>query len=139
MAAVGVARWAGASAWHDRQVIFFLVIVVIAVIGVVAAVAAGRGTGMSVTSADRVEPVLPVDRELTSADLARVRFAVGFRGYRMDQVDDLLDRLGKQVDGHVEPPDHHDSYQTQQHEIDPAGHIDAEEAAAVVESDAPDA
>jgi DivIVA domain-containing protein len=120
-------------------VIFFLVIVVIAVIGVVAAVAAGRGRGMSVTDPDRVEPVLPVDRDLTSADLARVRFAVGFRGYRMDQVDDLLERLSKQIDVHVGPSDHLDTYQTQRHEVDPAGHIAADEAAAVAESDAPDA
>jgi DivIVA domain-containing protein len=26
-----------------------------------------------------------------------VRFAIGLRGYRMDQVDDVLDRLGREL------------------------------------------
>jgi DivIVA domain-containing protein len=85
-----------------------------------------------------VVPTLPTEREITGSDLKQVRFAVGLRGYRMDQVDALLDRLGAQLDGDIGPSDRLDSYQTQNHEVDPAGHIAEEEAAAIAESDAPD-
>lgn len=37
-------------------------------------------------------PVL-LPAEATAADVDRVRFALGLRGYRMDQVDEVLDRL----------------------------------------------
>ena len=33
-----------------------------------------------------------------SADLRRVRFSLAFRGYRMSEVDELLDRLASQLE-----------------------------------------
>ncbi|MDQ0755652.1 DivIVA domain-containing protein [Arthrobacter sp. B3I4] len=39
--------------------------------------------------------LLPADAE--PADLDRIRFAVGVRGYRMDQVDQVLDELRDQI------------------------------------------
>ena len=39
--------------------------------------------------------LLPDDAE--SADVDRIRFAVGVRGYRMDQVDQVLDELRDQI------------------------------------------
>jgi DivIVA domain-containing protein len=41
---------------------------------------------------------LPDDRPLARQDVDGVRFAVGMRGYRMDEVDDVLDRLAAEVD-----------------------------------------
>lgn len=40
---------------------------------------------------------LPDDRALTGDDLQRLRFGVTLRGYAMSQVDDVLDRLGREV------------------------------------------
>ncbi|NUU30966.1 DivIVA domain-containing protein [Arthrobacter sp. C9C5] len=39
--------------------------------------------------------LLPADAE--PADVDRIRFAVGLRGYRMDQVDQVLDELRDQI------------------------------------------
>lgn len=36
---------------------------------------------------------LPLGREVTAEDVADLRFDVALRGYRMEQVDDVLDRL----------------------------------------------
>jgi DivIVA domain-containing protein len=41
---------------------------------------------------DRIDDGLP-DRSLTSHDVSGLRFRVGLRGYRMDDVDRALDRL----------------------------------------------
>jgi DivIVA domain-containing protein len=42
---------------------------------------------------DRPDALVPADGELTAEDLRRVRFSLAFRGYRMSEVDALLDRL----------------------------------------------
>lgn len=42
---------------------------------------------------------LPPDGVLAPADVDNVTFAVGLRGYRMDQVDVVLDRLGDEIAG----------------------------------------
>jgi len=73
----------------------FLVQVVVA-IGIVLAtvlVAAGRGDGVSPAESSRRRLVLPAERPLELADLDAVRMGVGLRGYRMDEVDELLDRI----------------------------------------------
>jgi DivIVA domain-containing protein len=38
---------------------------------------------------------LPEDRPLTSADVPRLRFRTGLRGYRMADVDDAIERLAQ--------------------------------------------
>jgi DivIVA domain-containing protein len=43
--------------------------------------------------------VLDGDRPVRAEDLRRVRFPLAFRGYRMAEVDALLDRLAAQLDG----------------------------------------
>lgn len=66
------------------------------VIGLAAALAFGAASRMSVRAADPVSSAggIPLaDGEIGSDDLARVRFDTAFRGYRMDQVDAVLDRL----------------------------------------------
>ncbi len=73
--------------------------VIVAVLGVVAVVAAGRGGSMAQTYDDRPDSRVPADGPLTSVDLRRVRLTTAFRGYRMSEVDALLDRLSAQLDG----------------------------------------
>ncbi len=62
----------------------------------VAAVAAGRGGSLADPVHDRVEPRLP-ECPLEPGDVENLRFAVVVRGYRMDQVDAVLDRLGAEL------------------------------------------
>jgi DivIVA domain-containing protein len=70
-----------------------LLLVAVAVVGVVAAVAGGRVQGgLDEPARSRPDTALPPGR-LDEADLARVRFSVGLRGYRMDEVDAALDRV----------------------------------------------
>jgi DivIVA domain-containing protein len=85
-------------AWHDVRVLYFQFVVVAAVFGAIAWVAAGRGGGLEDPRQDRPEPALADDRQLGKGDIDGARFAVAFRGYRMDQVDRLLDRLAAEID-----------------------------------------
>ena len=71
----------------------FWVLLGIAILGGVAAVAAGRGDGLEPHNPDRPDVSLPADRPVVREDIDRLRFSVGFRGYRMDEVDDVLDRV----------------------------------------------
>ncbi len=76
---------------------FLFVVVALAVLAVVAVVAAGRGDTLAEPVPDVPPPGLPPGR-LGSADLVGVRFPVVFRGYRMDQVDEVLDRLQRELE-----------------------------------------
>jgi DivIVA domain-containing protein len=73
-------------------------ILIVAVIGVVAVAATGRGGAMAETFDDRPDSRVQADGPLTSQDLRRVRFSTAFRGYRMSEVDALLDRLAAERD-----------------------------------------
>jgi len=79
--------------------VFWVMVVVIGVIVfAVAAVAAGRGGTMGEAFPDRPDAWPPYDRPLRPDDLDGLRFSVGFRGYRMDEVDDLLDRVASELE-----------------------------------------
>jgi DivIVA domain-containing protein len=67
------------------------------VVGGVAVVAGGRGGGLGEPGSDRPPPWLPNDRPIEAPDLDAVHFGVGFRGYRMDEVDVVLDRLAAEL------------------------------------------
>jgi DivIVA domain-containing protein len=73
------------------------VLVAIAVLGAVAVVAAGRGEGLSPAEPDRPDVAIPPGRPVGKDDIDRLRFSVGLRGYRMDEVDDVLDRLAADI------------------------------------------
>jgi DivIVA domain-containing protein len=45
-----------------------------------------------------VEARCPTDGPLTARDLRAVRFSTAVRGYRMSEVDALLDRLAAELD-----------------------------------------
>jgi len=94
-------RLGPASVRHHRagtigHVYVVLVLAALVVLFVVAAVAAGRGDLMAEVLPDRRPVELP-DEPLSPADLDGLRFGVGLRGYRMDQVDAVLDRLAAEL------------------------------------------
>jgi DivIVA domain-containing protein len=89
---------------------WFLAILVVLAMGGVAVVAAGRGRGIDAAPDDRPDVTLPAEGRLTASDLRGVRFSLAFRGYRMDEVDALLDRLAREREGAADlqdrpPPD----------------------------------
>lgn len=79
---------------------WFFAFLIVAVMGAVAVVASGRGGSMAEVFDDRPDSRVQADGPLTAADLRRVRFSTAFRGYRMSEVDALLDRLAAEL----EPP-----------------------------------
>lgn len=81
----------------------FAILVVLAM-GGIAVVASGRGTPLAPVYDDRPDVVVPTDRPLVGEDLRRVRFSLAFRGYRMSEVDVLLDRLASQLEEPEEEP-----------------------------------
>jgi DivIVA domain-containing protein len=83
---------------------WFFAILVVAVLGGVAVVASGRGGSMAETYDDRPDALVPVDGPLVARDLRRVTFSTAFRGYRMSEVDALLDRLATEMEPRREPP-----------------------------------
>lgn len=77
---------------------WFFAVLIVLVLGAVAVVAAGRGGSMAEAYDDRPDSRVPADRPLTGADLSAVRFSTAFRGYRMSEVDALLDRVSAEMD-----------------------------------------
>lgn len=78
--------------------IWFLGVVIVLVVGATVVVAVGRGGSMQPVYDDRPDVLVPAGVPLTGSDLRSVRFSVGLRGYRMDEVDALLARLAEQLD-----------------------------------------
>ena len=83
---------------------FFAILVVLAM-GGVAVIASGRGAPMAPAYDDRPDVTVPADGELGADDLRRVRFSLAFRGYRMSEVDALLDRLAREQETRDAVPD----------------------------------
>jgi len=76
---------------------FFAILIVIAM-GGVAAVAAGYGRPMPEVYDDRPDALVPAGRALRGDDLRRVRFSTAVAGYRMSEVDALLERLAAELE-----------------------------------------
>lgn len=81
----------------------FAVLVVLAM-GGVAMFASGRGAPMARVYDDRPDALVPSDGPIGADDLRRVRFSIAFRGYRMSEVDALLDRLATEREQHDDAP-----------------------------------
>ncbi|WP_197680013.1 DivIVA domain-containing protein [Microlunatus soli] len=74
-----------------------IAVLVVAVLGVAAAVAAGGGGEMSKDPVqDAYRQDLP-EAALNAEDIRHLRFGVTVRGYAMDQVDEVLARLGTEI------------------------------------------
>jgi DivIVA domain-containing protein len=82
----------------------FAILAVLA-LGGVAVVAAGRGAPLTPAYDDRPDAVVPTDGPLSGDDLRRVRFSLAFRGYRMSEVDALLERLAREREESERRPD----------------------------------
>ena len=72
-------------------------VLIVLVMGAVAVVAGGRGEPMAPAYDDRPDALVPADRPIAAGDLRKVRFSLAFRGYRMSEVDALLERLATQL------------------------------------------
>ena len=77
---------------------WFQLAVVVLLLIAVGWVAVGGGGHMSAPTPDRPDPAVPDAGLLGRGDVDKVRFSVGARGYRMDEVDDVLDRLAYEID-----------------------------------------
>jgi DivIVA domain-containing protein len=82
---------------------WFFAVLVVLVMGGVAALAAGRGAPMAEAYDDRPDALVPKG-PLDAEDVRKVRFSLAFRGYRMSEVDALLDRLARQLERVQAPP-----------------------------------
>lgn len=80
---------------------FFAILIVLA-LGGIALVAAGRGAPLAEVYDDRPDATVPAGR-IAPDDLRRVRFSLALRGYRMSEVDALLDRLAAQLENESGP------------------------------------
>jgi DivIVA domain-containing protein len=76
--------------------IWFFAILIVLALGAIAVVASGRGTPMAPAYDDAPDSLVPVDGPVTADDLRRIRFPLAFRGYRMAEVDALLERLAEE-------------------------------------------
>lgn len=81
---------------------WFFAILLVLVLGAIAMVAAGRGTPLAPEYDDRPDVSVPAGR-IVGDDLRRVRFSLALRGYRMSEVDALLDRLAAQLEADGAP------------------------------------
>lgn len=81
-----------------------MLIALVAVVAAVALAVLGDGGVLRDVEPDRVDDRLPPERPVGRADVDRLRLPVTVRGYRMVDVDDVLDRLGAELaqrDAHI--------------------------------------
>jgi len=76
---------------------WFFGLIVVLLIGAVAVVASGRWGAMAPAYDDRPDVSVPARQALSSDDIETARFGVAVRGYRMDEVDTLLERVAREV------------------------------------------
>jgi len=74
------------------------VLVVGALLFLGASMLLGRGETQPPAELDRSPVELPDDRPVTSDDIRALRISVAFRGYRMTEVDWLIDQLAQTLD-----------------------------------------
>ncbi len=77
---------------------FLLIALVVVVAGVTLAVAGGGSEAvLPEAEPDRLSDVLPENRPVVRADIEQLRLPVAPRGYRMADVDDVLERLAAEL------------------------------------------
>lgn len=77
---------------------WFFAVLTVLLMGTVAVVAAGAGGSMAEVYDDRPDARVQAEGPLTGDDLRRLRFTTALRGYRMSEVDALLERLADELD-----------------------------------------
>ncbi|MFG2980528.1 DivIVA domain-containing protein [Streptomyces sp. NPDC048258] len=80
-------------------VFFFLMIALVVVVAAVTLAVIGGGSEAVLPEAepDRVADALPETRPVVRADIDALRLPVAPRGYRMAEVDDVLERLAAEL------------------------------------------
>jgi DivIVA domain-containing protein len=76
---------------------WFMLIALVAVVAAVALAVLGDGGALRDAGTDRLDDRLPADRPLVRTDIDAVRLPTAVRGYRMLDVDEVLDRLGAEL------------------------------------------
>ncbi|MFG1809323.1 DivIVA domain-containing protein [Streptomyces sp. NPDC049040] len=76
---------------------WFMLIALVAVVAAVAMAVLGEGGPLRDAGTDRLYDRLPADRPLIRSDIDALRLPVAVRGYRMLEVDEVLDRLGAEL------------------------------------------
>jgi len=76
---------------------WFMLIALVAVVAGVALTVLGDGGALRDVEPDRLEDRLPAERPVGRSDVDGLRLPVALRGYRMADVDDVLDRLGAEL------------------------------------------
>jgi DivIVA domain-containing protein len=79
-----------------------LLLVLLAVVAAIAVVAVGRGGSMTLAEPERSPRGELPEGDLDRAAVDSLRFTVGLRGYRMDEVDAVLDRLVAELEARDE-------------------------------------
>lgn len=90
--------------------VWLWVVGIVVVVGAVTVVAVGTGAALGDVYEDRPDHTVPVGRPLAAEDLRDVSFSTAVRGYRMDEVDALLERIRADLlarETHTRPPDDH--------------------------------
>jgi DivIVA domain-containing protein len=82
--------------------VWVLSMIAVAVLGLAAVAGSGRLGEFPATVTDTPRPHLP-SGPITAEGLRGLRFAVVTRGYSMQQVDELLDRVAGQLEKPSEP------------------------------------
>ncbi|HEY0868975.1 MAG TPA: DivIVA domain-containing protein [Acidothermaceae bacterium] len=77
--------------------LLFGILVAAVVIFAIFAVTIGHGGSMTQFRPDWPGKPLPEDRTVRAHDLADAQFSLAFRGYRMAEVDEALDRLAVEI------------------------------------------
>ncbi len=77
--------------------LLFGILVAALVIFAIFAVTIGHGGSMTQFKPDWPGRPLPEDRAVRAQDLAEAQFSLAFRGYRMAEVDEALDRLAVEI------------------------------------------
>jgi DivIVA domain-containing protein len=77
---------------------WFFAVLVVLLMGAIAVVAAGGKGSMAEVYDDRPDSRVQAEEPLTADDLRRVRFTTALRGYRMSEVDALLERLAGELE-----------------------------------------
>jgi DivIVA domain-containing protein len=81
----------------EIDLLWFMLIALVAVVAAVAMAVLGDGGALKDAEPERLDDRLPPDRPLIRSDIDAVRLPVAVRGYRMLDVDEVLDRLGAEL------------------------------------------
>jgi DivIVA domain-containing protein len=75
-----------------------LLLAALAVLAAISVIAAGVGATIGAAPPDRSPAGELADDHVDRVALARLRFSLAFRGYRMDEVDAVIDRLATELE-----------------------------------------